>query len=169
LSQIDVDTVGIVPIAQGHIESFHRTLDFVARERQYLSFLEAPPIELTRAFVLNNIKCRYPQYVVVTAGEVVGWCDVIPKERPIYAHGGVLGMGLLPQFRSQGIGTRLIRPVLAAARTAGLHRVELTVRETNASAIALYRKAGFAVEGLHRDAVRIDGLHENVICMALLF
>ena len=156
-------------MTQGHIESFHRTLDFVARERRYLSFLEAPPIELTRAFVQNNIKCRYPQYVAVAAGEVVGWCDVTSKERPIYAHGGVLGMGLLPRFRGQGIGTKLIRSVLAAARTAGLHRVELTVRETNAGAIALYRKAGFAVEGVQRDAVQIDGIYENVICMALLF
>ena len=155
-------------MAQGHIESFHRALDYVAREQRYLSFLEAPPIELTRAFVLNHIKFRYPQYVAVTAGEVVGWCDVTPKERPIYAHGGVLGMGLLPRFRGQGIGTKLIRSVLAAARTGGLHRVELTVRETNAGAIALYRKAGFAVEGLHRDSVQIDGIYENVICMALL-
>jgi ribosomal protein S18 acetylase RimI-like enzyme len=110
-----------------------------------------------------------PQYVAVTAGEVVGWCDMTPKERPIYAHGGVLGMGLLPQFRGQGIGTKLIRSVLAAARTAGLHRVELTVRETNTGAIALYRKVGFAVEGLQRDAVQIDGIYESVICMALLF
>jgi ribosomal protein S18 acetylase RimI-like enzyme len=77
-------------------------------------------------------------------------------------------MGLLPRFRGQGIGTKLIRSVLAAARTAGLHRVELTVRETNAGAIALYRKAGFAVEGVQRDAVQIDGIYENVICMALL-
>jgi hypothetical protein len=38
-----MDTVGIVPMAQGDIESFHRTLDFVARERRYRSFLEAPP------------------------------------------------------------------------------------------------------------------------------
>ncbi len=133
------------------------------------TFLEAPPIELTRAFVLNNIKCRYPQYVAVTAGEVVGWCDVTPKERPIYAHGGVLGMGLLPPFRGRGIGTKLIWSVLAAARRAGMHRVELTVRETNAGAIALYRKAGFVVEGLQRDAVHVDGIYENVICMALLF
>ncbi len=156
-------------MAPEHIESFHRTLDFVARERRYLSFLEAPPIELTRAFVLNNIKCGYPQFVAVTAGEVVGWSDVTPKERPIYAHGGVLGMGLLPPFRGRGIGTRLIRSVLAAARNAGMHRVELTVREGNTGAIALYRKVGFAVEGLYRDAVQIGGIYENVICMALLF
>ena len=95
-------SVEIVPITQDHIESFHRALDFVARERRYLSFLEAPPLESVRAFVLDNIKQGYPQLVAVSAGQVVGWCDVVPKPRPIYAHVGVLGMGLLPEFRGQG-------------------------------------------------------------------
>jgi len=49
-------SVEIVPITQDHIESFHRSLDFVARERRYLAFLEAPPFESTQAFVLNNIE-----------------------------------------------------------------------------------------------------------------
>ena len=163
-----MDAVEIVPIAQDHIESFHRTLDVVARERRYLAFLEAPPIESTRAFILGNIKRGLPQWVALSAGEVVGWCDVTPKERPVYAHGGVLGMGLLPQFRGRGIGTNLIRSVLATSRTVGLHRVELTVRENNESAIGLYKKVGFEIEGLQRDAVRIDGIHENIVCMAIL-
>jgi RimJ/RimL family protein N-acetyltransferase len=169
LSQFGIDPVEILPMTPNHIDTFHRTLDFVARERRYLSFLAAPPIESTRAFVLNNIKCGHAQYAAVAAGEVVGWCDVIPKERPIYAHSGVLGMGLLPAFRGRGIGTALIRSVLAAAERNGLHRVELTVRERNEGAIALYRKVGFAVEGVQRDAVHVDGGYENVVCMALLF
>jgi ribosomal protein S18 acetylase RimI-like enzyme len=77
-------------------------------------------------------------------------------------------MGLLPQFRGRGIGTNLIRSVLAASRTVGLHRVELTVRENNESAIGLYKKVGFEIEGLQRDAVRIDGIFENIVCMAIL-
>jgi ribosomal protein S18 acetylase RimI-like enzyme len=162
-------TADIIPIGQDHIESFHRTLDIVARERRYLSFLEGPPIETTRAFVLDNIKHGHPQYIAVSAGEVVGWCDVTPKTRPIYAHSGVLGMGLLPQFRGKGIGTSLIRSTLAAASAFGLHRVELTVRESNTGAIELYRNVGFEIEGLQRDAVQIDGVYENVICMAVLF
>jgi GNAT superfamily N-acetyltransferase len=99
--------VDIVPIAESHIDGFHRTLDFVARERRYLAFLQAPPLEGARAFVLDHIKRGHPQFVAVSAGEVVGWCDVTRKERPIHAHVGVLGMGLLPQFRGQGIGTAL--------------------------------------------------------------
>ena len=161
--------VEIVPITQDHIDGFHRALDFVAREGRYLAFVEGPPLENTRAFVLDHIQRGLPQFVAISAGEVVGWCDVTPKERPIYAHGGVLGIGLLPRFRGRGIGTNLIRSTLAATRTIGLHRVELTVRENNTRAIELYKKVGFVVEGFQRDAVQIDGLYENIVCMALLF
>jgi L-amino acid N-acyltransferase YncA len=161
--------VDIVPIEEGHIEGFHRTLDFVARERRYLAFLEGPPLEGTRAFVLDHIKRGLPQFVAISAGEVIGWCDITPRERPVYAHAGVLGMGLLPQFRGQGIGIGLIRRSLAAARAFGFHRVELTVREDNANAIELYNKVGFETEGVQRHAMQVDGAYENLIFMAVLF
>lgn len=161
--------VEIVPIEESHIDGFHRTLDFVARERRYLALLEAPPLESTRAFVLDHIQRGLPQLVALSAGEVVGWCDVTPKDRPIYAHLGVLGMGLLPPFRGQGIGAALIRRSLAAAKAFGFHRVELTAREDNANALALYRKVGFVTEGVQRHAVKVDGVYEDLILMAVLF
>ena len=161
--------VDIVPIEENHIDGFHRTLDIVARERRYLAFLEAPPIETTRAFVRDNIKRGYPQLVAISAGEVIGWCDVTAKPRPIYGHGGVLGMGLLPQFRRRGIGTDLIRRSLIAAKAFGFHRVELMVRERNTDALELYKKVGFKIEGVQRDAVQVDGVYENLILMAVLF
>src|ERR1700709_373708 len=161
--------VDIVPIEESHIDGFHRALDFVARERRYLAFLEAPPPESTRAFVLDHIERGHPQFVARAGGEVVGWCDVGPKDRPIYAHLGVLGMGLLPPFRGRGIGAHLIRRTLAAAKAFGFHRVELTVRAAKANAIALYRKVGFATEGVQRDAVQVDGAYEDLILMAVLF
>ena len=161
--------VDIVPIEESHIDGFHRTLDFVARERRYLAFLEAPPPESTRAFVLDHIKHGHPQFVALSAGEVVGWCDVTPKDRPTYAHAGVLGMALLPPFRGRGIGADLIRRSLDGAKAFGFHRVELTVREKNTSAVQLYKKVGFEVEGLLRDAVQVDGVYENMLLMAVLF
>ena len=164
-----MNPVEIVPITQDHIESFHQTLDVVARERRYLSFLEAPSLESSRAFVLGNIERGYPQWVALSAGQVIGWCDITPKPRPIYAHGGVLGMGLLPEFRGKGIGEKLIRKTLTAARSFGFHRVELTVRENNPNAIELYKKVGFEIEGLQRDAVQVDGVYENLVLMAVLF
>jgi ribosomal protein S18 acetylase RimI-like enzyme len=165
-----MNAIEIVPIAEHHIDGFHRALDIVARERRYLAFLEAPPIAATRTFVLDNIKRGHPQFVALSAGEVVGWCDVTPaSSRPIHAHRGVLGIALLQQFRGKGIGTKLIRSSLVAARAFGLHRVELTVREDNSSAIELYKKVGFEIEGVQRDAVLVDGVYENVVCMAVMF
>ena len=98
----------IVPITEEHIEGFRAAVDAVAREKKYLAFLEAPSLEATRAYVLNNIEHRYPQFIVESDDRVVGWCDVIPNlSRPVYRHSGILGVGLLAQFRGQGIGWML--------------------------------------------------------------
>lgn len=162
-------TVQILPIAASHIAGYGRALDRVAREKRYLSFLEGPPPGDIRAFVLENIAHGHPQFVAIAGDEqVVGWCDARPNTKPIYSHAAILGMGLLPEFRGQGIGNRLMWSTLDAARVKRLHRIELTVREANVNAIALYRKFSFLTEGMHRDAVRIDGSYENVLFMALL-
>ena len=161
--------IEIVPISPEHIESFHRTLDTVAKERRYLAFLEAPSLESTRGFILGAIEEKHPRFVALSKAQVVGWCDVTPQSNQIHAHAGILGMGLLPPFRGQGIGYRLITRTLDAAKAMGLSRIALTVRENNKNAIGLYQKAGFAAEGLQRHAVRVDSAYENVVLMALLF
>ena len=155
-------------IAPEHIEGFHHALDCVARERKYLAFLEAPPLASTRQFVMNNIANGYPQFVAVADGTVVGWCDVIPKEHPIHAHCGVLGMGLLPAFRGRGLGAALTSATLTEARRRRLVRIELTVHADNSRAVALYERIGFKTEGLLKDAVRLDGRYKDLILMAIV-
>ena len=90
-------------------------------------------------------------------------------DRPVFNHAWVLGMGVIGLYRGQGIGKSLLNSALAKAKQKGLTRIELTVRESNKAAIALYKKFGFAIEGLHRNAVCINGKYENHISMALLF
>ena len=161
--------IEVVPVAEEHIESLNASLDCVARERRYISFLEGPPLEESAAFVRNNIEHGYPQFVALDGRTVVGWCDVIPMQRAVYAHRGVLGMGVLPSYRGRGIGRRLVVAALAAARALGLTRTDLEVRENNAAARALYLSVGFVVEGAKRGAMRVDGEDFNVVSMALLY
>ena len=160
--------IAIEPIAERHIEGFHRALDTVARERRYLTFLEAPPLESTRSFVRDMIANGHSQFVAVSEGDVVGWCDIRRHSHAIRAHGGSLGMGILPAFRGEGLGQRLITATIDDARSKGLHRVELSVHADNARAMRLYERAGFVREGAGRDAVCIDGRYLDVIHMALL-
>ena len=158
----------IVPIADEHIAGFHAGVDAVAREKLYLAMLKAPPLEESAKWVRNNIRKGFPQMVALVEGRVVGWCDVSPMERETLAHGGVLGMGVIDGFRGKGIGLALMRATLERAKAGGLTRVELTVREDNLRAKALYEKVGFVVEGVKRKAARHDGKYYDLILMGLL-
>ena len=50
----------------------------------------------------------------------------------------------------------------------GLHRISLRVLGGNEIARRSYEKAGFAVEGVFRDMVKLDGEYRNVVFMAML-
>ena len=50
----------IVPITEEYFDESWATLDSVARERQYLAFLEGSPLEKFHSFVRENIKKASP-------------------------------------------------------------------------------------------------------------
>jgi RimJ/RimL family protein N-acetyltransferase len=158
----------VVPIAEEHIESFYAVLDTVARERRYLAFLEAPPFDGAARFVRGNIAAGNPQFIATVDDRLVGWCDIVRRDRPVFRHSGVMGIGILAEHRGRGIGRRLAGAALAAAAAAGMTRIELHVRADNARAIALYEKLGFAVEGKLRRYVHVDGQYEDGLLMAMV-
>jgi ribosomal-protein-alanine N-acetyltransferase len=57
---------------------------------------------------------------------------------------------LRPAFRAQGIGTALLRHVLAEGRNLGARRATLEVRASNEGARRLYERMGFYVAGIRR-------------------
>lgn len=159
----------IVPIEEKHIEGFWHAVDSVARERKYLAFLEGPPIHTTKSFIQNNINDGCPHFVALSEERIIGWCDITSLGRPVFNHVGSLGIGVLANYRGQGVGGALIRAALQQAKIKGLTRIELSVFENNKPAIALYEKLGFVVEGIHKNKSYIDGQYEDHIFMALLF
>lgn len=167
-----MSTAGDVQVRESKaadLESFRACLDAVARERRWLTLLEAPPLDEVRWFTETQRQRGMVQFVALQGERVVGWCDVIRKTSEGFRHAGDLGMGLLPELRGRGLGRRLLERTLAAARASGLTRVELEVYVSNAAAIALYERCGFRHEGLRRRARLLDGVAEDVVEMALLF
>ena len=55
------------------------------------------------------------------------------------------------QHRQSGVGSRLVRSLLAEARTAGVLSVILEVRESNHAALRLYESIGFKAEGRRKN------------------
>jgi putative acetyltransferase len=158
----------IAPISAEHIVSFRSALDQVAREKRYLAMIEAPPLEQVASFVRENIKTGIAQFVALSGGEVVGWTDIVPAWAHGVSHRGSVGMGVLPQFRGQGIGRRLLEACIAKSWANGLTRVELEVRADNMNAVHLYERLGFEREGIKRQGIRIEGQYHDTLAMALL-
>jgi ribosomal protein S18 acetylase RimI-like enzyme len=160
--------IRIVPTDERYVESFNHALDIVARERRFIGFLEAPPVESTRTFVRHVLSGEGVQRLAVTHDdEVAGWCDIVRRSMEGFRHAGRMGMGVLPGYRGAGVGRRLLTETLGAARALGMERVDLEVFASNEAAIALYRKLGFVVEGIKRRARKLDGEYDDDLIMAL--
>ena len=158
----------LAPTAPEDIEGLRDAVDAVARERRYLSAVHGYGLDETRSFVESLLRGGGVQWVARAGGRVVGWCDVRRHPFEGARHGGVLGIGLLSAWRGRGVGAPLLARTLEAAEAAGMTRIELEVFASNARAIRLYQRAGFAREGLKRRARRIDGRVDDVVCMARL-
>jgi len=75
-------------------------------------------------------------------------------------------MGVPQSVARMGIGTQLVQHLEQWAAGAGVHRLEFVVSPQNIASIALFLKFGYAVEGVKRAAVVVDGVPSDRICMA---
>jgi ribosomal protein S18 acetylase RimI-like enzyme len=158
----------VVPTEEIHLPQVHQVIDAVAREGRYLAFTKAPPWEQSLAFYKSLLDGDCPYFVALSGHQVVGWCDVTRPMGESRAHIGVLGIGLLPQARHQGLGRRLMAAAVAGSWSRGFSRIELSVREDNHNARALYERLGFQAEGLRRKASVVGSEVHDVWAMALL-
>jgi ribosomal protein S18 acetylase RimI-like enzyme len=157
--------IEIIYANEKYFPSFHEAISVVAKERIYLEMIEAPPLEKVASFQRELISKNGPSYYALCEEKVVGWCDVFPEENPRQSHRGGLGMGILPEFRGKGIGSKLLQKVIEHSKTFGLEKVELNVYTSNTSAIALYKKFGFEQEGLIKKYRKLDGQYFDCLAM----
>ena len=164
-----VNTIRLIPTAEQYADGFNAAVDVVARERKYIGFVEGPSVESTRKFVQDIINGAGVQMLALTPMDhVVGWCDIIRNPHEGFRHVGTLGMGVLPNYRGQGLGKELAVQTIRAARQVGMERIELEVFASNGLAIALYRALGFVTEGTKRRARKLDGQYDDNVLMALI-
>ena len=156
-SEIDIRRSG-----PADVPGLRACLDGVARERRFLSMLEAPSVADVGEFAGSP---DVAQVVAVDAGTIVGWADVRRLRPPGFTHRGQLGMGIAASHRGRGIGSRLLAAVIALCPSLGVTRLELTVFGSNAAARRLYERHGFVVEGELPGARVLDGASDDVLLM----
>lgn len=113
---------------------------------------------------------EHPRRLMVSAyveGQLAGTCSFAPaSERLRTRHRCGVGISLYRAFWGLGIGTALMREILAGAKAAGFEQAELEVVSANAPAIGLYKKMGFEVTGTIPHAFKYkDGSYRDFLFM----
>ncbi len=97
-----------------------------------------------------------------SAGVTVGLALV----RNVAGEAEILTLGVLPQYRRHAVGAMLVARICDWAAEQGVDSIFLEVQESNAAALALYRKAGFRHIGLRKDYYRTaEGGSDHAVVM----
>lgn len=80
-------------------------------------------------------------------GQLLGYCGIYLAAD----EGEITNVAVAPEHRRRGIAERLVRTLLEETKPLGIRNYILEVRASNAGAIGLYRKLGFAVSGVRKN------------------
>lgn len=148
------------------LENLNAALNNVIKEKIYLASSDEISIENHKSFLERIVDNNLAQLVAIDGGEVVGWCEILPKPATEFPHVGNLGMGVVNGYRGQGIGKRLLTECVALAKNLHLEKVELEVFLDNITACEMYSNFGFVVEGVKKKARRLDGQYQDIQFMS---
>jgi ribosomal-protein-alanine N-acetyltransferase len=116
------------------------------------------------AFHNELIKNQFAEYTVLLDDEkIIGYCGVwiIIDE----AH--ITNIAILPEYRGQGLGEKLLISVMNLCASGGALTVTLEVRVSNTPAKSLYRKLGFKDGGIRKNYYS-DNLEDALVMWAKL-
>lgn len=108
-----------------------------------------PDIAEERDFLESQRKSeRSLMLCAVVDGKIVGTCGFSPIGKfEKTAHRAEFGIGIVKSHWNMGIGGLMLEACIGCAKTCGYMQVELDVVADNASALSLYKKAGFVEYG----------------------
>ena len=98
-------------------------------------------------------------------GFIAASCGTANRNR----HSAYMVIGVEKAHWGKGIGKCLIQYMENWARSVSVHRIELTVVESNVAARSLYKRCGYVEEGIKTDSLKVDGIYVNEIYMSKLF
>ena len=90
---------------------------------------------------------QFAHYVVAEVDqEIIGYCGLWV----IIDEGHITNIAILPEYRGNGLGEKLLLAVIDTARELGAETLTLEVRVSNDVAKGLYRKLGFQDGGIRK-------------------
>lgn len=108
--------------------------------------------------------------VAVVENKVVGQAGLWVNASPRRKHAANIGMAVCEKYQGKGVGSRLLTAVCELANNwLAIRRIELEVYTDNVTAVALYKKHDFAVEGTAKSYAFRNGKYVDVYHMAKVY
>ncbi|MGE6488704.1 N-acetyltransferase family protein [Paenisporosarcina sp. NPDC076898] len=151
IRQIEVKDAEELSKLIGKVESESPYMLFEAGEREISSGRQRQRIESIKQEDKSEI------FVAEEDNKLIGYLFAIGGQANRTKYSSYIVIGILNQYRGQGIGTKLFMELEEWALNQKIHRLELTVITKNEVGVGLYKKMGFEIEGIKRDSLYIDG------------
>lgn len=119
-----------------------------------------------RKFVRRVIQSTHEHLVVaIIDDEIIGTIGIRNRNLKRVEHRVALGMSVLKKFNNLGLGTIMLNRIIEDAKGAKKLKMELEVRADNLSAIHLYEKFGFKLEGTITNGFYVDNKFIDLLFM----
>jgi len=113
----------------------------------------------------NDVESRI-FFVACVDDDVVGWVHLEHPETTKLSHTAQLTVGVLAQYRGQGIGSRLLSRGTEWAREKGFEKLYNSVPSTNEPAIEFLEAHGWAVEAVREDHYKLGDEYADEVMLA---
>jgi phosphinothricin acetyltransferase len=126
-------------------------------------------VERTPEERVSWLAARGPRHPVLVAERdrvVVGWGSLNPfNPRKAYEYVADFSVYVERAWRGKGVGSALLRALIARAEQLGYHKMVLSAFPWNALGMALYQKYGFRTVGIYKEQGLLDGQWVDTIIM----
>ena len=113
----------------------------------------------------NTVESRV-FFVATDDGDLVGWTHLDLPQVEKLKRAAQLTVGVRPDYRGNGVGSRLLERALDWAEANGFQKVYNSVPSTNDQALSFLEFHGWHTEGIRRDHYTIDGDPVDEVMMA---
>ena len=131
-----------LPFLHGHATTIHRAFQFEPDVAAFPSLgSDTGCRDLMHAIAPLPNFCPEATWLAYRSNGPVGSVQGVLQKNGM--EGEIQNLGVVPEFRGQGIGTALLRHAIKGFQSVGCRQAVLEVSASNESAIKLYRKFGF--------------------------
>jgi len=158
----------IRPSNQSDLSGLVGVIRQVASEGAYIEAETVAAVIDHEEILLRNNDFQSRMFFVATVDdEVVGWVHLDLPETEKLRHTAELTVGVLDEYRGNGIGSGLLDRGVSWAGERGYEKLYNSVPATNEAAIRFLEAHGWEVEAVREEHYRIDGEYVDEVMMGL--